>query len=44
MVGEEKPGIGGELLLGQRAQPKYSVFPKGEGSEAPSWIAFDKQV
>ncbi|KAB5577048.1 hypothetical protein PHYPO_G00205490 [Pangasianodon hypophthalmus] len=44
MVGAEKPGIGGELLLGQRAQPKYSVFPKGEGSEAPSWVAFDKQV
>ncbi|XP_060732345.1 EF-hand domain-containing family member C2 [Tachysurus vachellii] len=44
MVGAEKPGIGGELLLGQSAQPKYSVFPKGVGSEAPSWVAFDKQV
>ncbi|MCJ8732529.1 hypothetical protein PDJAM_G00212430 [Pangasius djambal] len=44
MVGAEKPDIGGELLLGQRARPKYSVFPKGEGSEAPSWVAFDKQV
>ncbi|XP_053482797.1 EF-hand domain-containing family member C2 isoform X3 [Ictalurus furcatus] len=44
MVGAEKPGIGGELLLGQRARPKYSVFPKGEGSEAPSWVAFDKQA
>ncbi|XP_060785820.1 EF-hand domain-containing family member C2 [Neoarius graeffei] len=44
MVGAEKPGIGGELLLGQRAKLKSSVFPKGEDSEAPSWIAFDKQV
>ncbi|XP_017326304.1 EF-hand domain-containing family member C2 isoform X1 [Ictalurus punctatus] len=44
MVGAEKPGIGGELLLGQRARPKYSMFPKGDGSEAPSWVAFDKQA
>uniref|UniRef100_A0A8C2GV47 EF-hand domain-containing family member C2 n=1 Tax=Cyprinus carpio TaxID=7962 RepID=A0A8C2GV47_CYPCA len=44
MVGSEKPGIGGELLLGQSARPKYSLFPKGEGSNAPAWVAFDKQV
>ncbi|XP_053351747.1 EF-hand domain-containing family member C2 isoform X1 [Clarias gariepinus] len=44
MVGAEKPGIGGELLLGQSARPKYSLFPKAEGSKAPSWVAFDKQV
>ncbi|XP_041127668.1 EF-hand domain-containing family member C2-like [Polyodon spathula] len=44
MVGEEKPGIGGEPLLGQKKRPKYTVFPKGEGSDAPSWVAFDKQV
>ncbi|XP_056610503.1 EF-hand domain-containing family member C2 [Triplophysa dalaica] len=44
MIGAEKPGIGGELLLGQRARPKYSLFPKGEGSDAPAWVAFDKQV
>lgn len=44
MVGSEKPGIGGELLLGQSARTKYSLFPKGEGSDAPAWVAFDKQV
>ncbi|XP_055071584.2 EF-hand domain-containing family member C2 [Misgurnus anguillicaudatus] len=44
MIGAEKPGIGGELLLGQKARPKYSLFPKGEGSDAPAWLAFDKQV
>ncbi|XP_009861426.2 EFHC2 protein [Ciona intestinalis] len=44
LVGEQKPGIGGELLLGQKKQPKHSVFPKGEGSNAPAWVAFDRQV
>ncbi|KAM3861872.1 EF-hand domain-containing family member C2 [Diretmus argenteus] len=44
LVGSEKPGIGGELLVGQKIQPKYSVLPKGEGSDIPSWVAFDKQV
>ncbi|NP_001296746.1 EF-hand domain-containing family member C2 [Danio rerio] len=44
MVGTEKPGIGGDLLLGQSARAKYSRFPKGEGSGAPAWLAFDKQV
>lgn len=44
MVGAEKPGIGGELLLGQSARPKYSLFPKREGSDAPAWVAFNKQV
>ncbi|KAL0985420.1 hypothetical protein UPYG_G00156660 [Umbra pygmaea] len=44
MVGIDKPGIGGELLLGQKTQPNYSVFPNGQGSEYPSWVSFDKQV
>ncbi|XP_077920036.1 EF-hand domain-containing family member C2 isoform X4 [Halichoerus grypus] len=44
LVSEDKPGIGGELLLGQKMKPKYSEFPKGMGSDAPSWVAFDKQV
>ncbi|XP_015218867.1 EF-hand domain-containing family member C2 isoform X1 [Lepisosteus oculatus] len=43
-VGEEKPGIGGEPLPGQKIRPKYSMFPQGEGSDTPSWVAFDKQV
>ncbi|XP_047700925.1 EF-hand domain-containing family member C2 isoform X1 [Prionailurus viverrinus] len=44
LVSEDKPGIGGELLPGQKMKPKYSDFPKGMGSTVPSWIAFDKQV
>ncbi|CAK8698373.1 unnamed protein product [Clavelina lepadiformis] len=44
LVGATKPGIGGELLLGQKHKPKHSFFPKGEGSNAPAWVAFDRQV
>ena len=44
LVGDCKPGIGGEPLLGQIIKPKHSVFPKGEGSAAPAWVAFDRQV
>lgn len=44
LVGEDKPGIGGEPLPGQKLKPKYSVFPAGMGSDAPAWVAFDKQV
>ncbi|KAM8975335.1 EF-hand domain-containing family member C2 isoform 1-T1 [Pelodytes ibericus] len=44
LVGEGRPGIGGEPLIGQKRKPKFSVFPKGVGSDAPSWVAFDKQV
>ncbi|XP_044792556.2 EF-hand domain-containing family member C2 isoform X2 [Bubalus bubalis] len=44
LVSEDKPGIGGELLLGQKIKPKYSVFPKGMGTDSPSWVAFNKQV
>ncbi|XP_075706870.1 EF-hand domain-containing family member C2 isoform X2 [Rhinoderma darwinii] len=44
LLGEDKPGIGGKLLLGQKLKPKFSVFPRGVGTNAPSWVAFDKQV
>ncbi|XP_068772156.1 EF-hand domain-containing family member C2 isoform X6 [Struthio camelus] len=44
LVGEDKPGIGGEPLPGQKPKPKYSVFPREIGSDAPTWVAFDKQV
>uniref|UniRef100_A0A3Q3FMN1 EF-hand domain (C-terminal) containing 2 n=1 Tax=Kryptolebias marmoratus TaxID=37003 RepID=A0A3Q3FMN1_KRYMA len=44
LAGSEKPGIGGEPLVGQKNKPKYSVYPKGEGSGQPSWVALDKQV
>ncbi|XP_064167087.1 EF-hand domain-containing family member C2 [Anguilla rostrata] len=41
LVGTNKPGIGGELLLGQKPRSRLS---SGGGSGAPSWLAFDKQV
>ncbi|XP_055454245.1 EF-hand domain-containing family member C2 [Psammomys obesus] len=44
LLSEEKPGIGGELLPGQKIKPKHTVYPKGDGDDAPSWVAFDKQV
>ncbi|KAJ0070118.1 hypothetical protein NL108_002431, partial [Boleophthalmus pectinirostris] len=44
LVGDKKPGIGGEPLPGQSTRPKYSVYPKGKGSDLPSWVAFDKQA
>ncbi|XP_074714588.1 EF-hand domain-containing family member C2 isoform X1 [Strix uralensis] len=44
LVGEGKPGIGGEPLPGQKLKSTYSVFPEGMGSDAPAWVAFDKQV
>ncbi|KAF3843665.1 hypothetical protein F7725_002514 [Dissostichus mawsoni] len=44
LMGTEKPGIGGELLLGQEIKTKFSVYPKGEGSDLPAWVAFDKQA
>jgi len=44
MVGEAKPGIGGEPLPGQKCKPRSSKFPAGEGSNLPAWVAFDRQV
>ncbi|KAM6934882.1 EF-hand domain-containing family member C2 [Xenentodon cancila] len=44
LVESEKPGVGGERLVGQKIKPKYSVYPRGEDSDQPSWVAFDKQV
>ncbi|NXP71451.1 EFHC2 protein, partial [Ramphastos sulfuratus] len=44
LVGEDKPGIGGEPLPGQSLKPKYSVFTEELRHGAPAWIAFDKQV
>jgi hypothetical protein len=29
LVGENKPGIGGQPLAGQDLRPKNSVYPKG---------------
>lgn len=44
LVGEEKPGIGGDLLRGQKMRPRNSAIPRGSGSALPSWVAFDRQV
>uniref|UniRef100_A0A8C3LH16 EF-hand domain-containing family member C2 n=1 Tax=Chrysolophus pictus TaxID=9089 RepID=A0A8C3LH16_CHRPC len=44
LLAEDKPGIGGEPLPGQKLKPKSSVFPAELGCGAPAWIAFDKQV
>ena len=44
MVGEERPGIGGVPLPGQKLKPKNSYIPPGMGSHQPAWVAFDKQV
>ncbi|XP_076963645.1 EF-hand domain-containing family member C2 [Callospermophilus lateralis] len=44
LVSDEKPGIGGVPLIGQKIKPKYGAYPKGEGINVPSWVAFDKQV
>lgn len=44
LVGHEKPGIGGEPLRGQKLKPKNSLYPRGEGSNLPAWVAFDRQV
>uniref|UniRef100_A0A2C9JF73 EF-hand domain-containing family member C2 n=1 Tax=Biomphalaria glabrata TaxID=6526 RepID=A0A2C9JF73_BIOGL len=44
MVGANKPGIGGEPLLGQKYKPRNTVFPRGDGTYLPSWVAFDRQV
>lgn len=44
LVGEQKPGIGGEPLRGQKLKPRNSNYPRGEGSNLPAWVAFDRQV
>lgn len=44
MVGEEKPGVGGEQLPFQRPKPRSSNIPRGSGSDLPAWVAFDRQV
>ena len=38
-----KPGIGGEILPGQKFK-QHSIYPPGEGEPAPAWITFDRQV
>ena len=44
LVGESKPGIGGDRLLGQKNKPAQSQIPRGKGNSAPAWVAFDRQV
>lgn len=44
MVGECKPGIGGNTLPGQKQKPNSSKIPRGSGTDLPAWVAFDRQV
>ena len=44
MVGEAKPGIGGDRLSFQKVPPANSNIPRGSGSDLPAWVAFDRQV
>jgi len=44
MVGESKPGIGGERLPCQKMPAPHSSVPAGDNFDLPSWVAFDKQV
>ncbi|CAI2722500.1 unnamed protein product [Schistosoma spindalis] len=44
MHGDDKPGIGGEKLPGQRIDVPTSVYPSGMGSQLSVWLAFDKQA
>jgi len=43
-VGETKQGIGGERMPGGKQPAPSSKYPTGEGSQAPAWVAFDRQV
>ena len=44
MVGECKPGIGGETMSGQKQKANQSNIPRGAGCDLPAWVAFDRQV
>ncbi|CAH8430283.1 unnamed protein product [Schistosoma intercalatum] len=44
MHGDDKPGIGGEKLPGQRIDAPTSIYSSGMGSQFPAWLAFDKQA
>ncbi|KAM5221444.1 EF-hand domain-containing family member C2 [Ctenodactylus gundi] len=44
LLGEDKPGIGGEPLRGQKVKPRFSTYLKDEGFNTPPWEAFDKKV
>lgn len=41
---DNRPGIGGDPLPGQRIEPQMSSYPNGHGSKTPAWIAFDKKA
>ncbi|XP_058514978.1 EF-hand domain-containing family member C2 [Ochotona princeps] len=44
LLSEATPGLGGDSRRLQKLKPKYTAYPKGDGSNEPSWAAFDKQV
>ena len=35
---------GGDPLPGGKSKPRTSAYPNGVGSQAPAWVAFDRQV
>ena len=43
-VGEAKPGIGGDTRSDQIFPPSYSRIPRGQGTDLPAWVAFDRYV
>lgn len=44
LFGDDKVGIGGDPLPGQRIDAPRSHYPNGDGANVPAWVAFDKQV
>ncbi|OON16582.1 hypothetical protein X801_07604 [Opisthorchis viverrini] len=42
--GDDKVGIGGDKLPGQRIEAPTSKYPSGIGKQLPTWLAFEKQV
>ncbi|KAM8858253.1 EF-hand domain-containing family member C2 isoform 1-T1 [Synchiropus picturatus] len=44
MVGNKKPGIGGQPLTGQRVKRKYFLYPISQRSDMPTKAAIDKQI
>ncbi|TGZ60658.1 hypothetical protein CRM22_008410 [Opisthorchis felineus] len=41
--GDDKVGIGGDKLPGQRIEAPTSKYPSGIGKQLPTWLAFEKQ-
>ncbi|KAM7539238.1 hypothetical protein Aperf_G00000058353 [Anoplocephala perfoliata] len=44
LYNDNRPGIGGDPLPGQRIEPPKSNYPIGHGPMMPAWITFDKNA